>query len=76
MIVAANEKLDTEAIQPDEFVIIQEYVVYCPRCKTLETLSFTDGYLISTRKFNQKNNQIFHDCGYHEPCRVFNSIKR
>ena len=50
---------------------IQEIVVYCPGCKTLEALSFDDGWLMNTRKFSQHDGLVFHDCGTEEPCRLY-----
>ena len=48
-----------------------ELVVYCPGCKTLETLCFSNGWLMQTRKFNQQDKQLSHDCGTPEPCRLY-----
>ncbi len=50
---------------------IHELVVFCPRCKTLETLWFSDSWLMPTRKFSQQGEQVFHDCGASEPCRLY-----
>ena len=50
---------------------VQELVVYCPGCKTLETLSFNEGWLMQTRKFSQRNGQVYHDCGSIRPCRLY-----
>jgi hypothetical protein len=48
-----------------------ELVAFCPGCKTLETLSFNNGWLMQTRKFYQQGEQVFHDCGTPEPCRLY-----
>jgi hypothetical protein len=48
-----------------------ELVVFCPGCKALETLNFTEGGLIPTRKFAQKPDGIYHACGSNEPCRLY-----
>jgi hypothetical protein len=50
---------------------IHELVAICPGCKTLETLSFNNGWLMQTRKFNQHGEQVFHDCGSDEPCHLY-----
>lgn len=50
---------------------VRELVVYCPGCKTLETLWFSNGWLRPTRKFNQQGERVFHDCGTREPCRLY-----
>jgi len=49
----------------------RELVVFCPGCKTLETLWFNNDWLMQTRKFNQRGEQVFHDCGTPEPCRLY-----
>jgi hypothetical protein len=51
--------------------IIGEFMVFCPGCKTLETLWFNDCCLLPTRKFNQYDGQILHDCGSSEPCKLY-----
>jgi hypothetical protein len=48
-----------------------ELVVFCPGCKALETLYFSEGRLIATRKFAQKTDGIYHACGSNEPCRLY-----
>ncbi len=50
---------------------VREFMVFCPGCKALEMLSFNNGWLMQTRKFNQMGEQVFHDCGTVEPCRVY-----
>jgi hypothetical protein len=47
---------------------IDEVIVVCPKCKTLETLWFSAGLLVPTRKFRQSGRQVYHDCGSDEPC--------
>jgi hypothetical protein len=47
---------------------LDEVIVICPKCKTLETLWLADGFLVPTRKFTQNGRQVFHDCGSEEPC--------
>jgi hypothetical protein len=42
------------------FPDVCEAVVFCPGCKTLETLWFNNGSLMPTRKFNQQGEQVFH----------------
>ena len=51
----------------------RELVVFCPGCKTLETLWFNNGWLMQTRKFNQQDERVFHDCGTPEPCHLYRS---
>ena len=49
----------------------EEMVAVCPKCKTLETLWFTPGGLIQTRKFYQDHGKVYHDCGANQPCRLY-----
>ena len=64
-----TQSLSRTAVQsvPD----IRELVAFCPGCKTLETLWFSNGWLMQTRKFTQQGEQVFHDCGTQEPCRLY-----
>jgi hypothetical protein len=48
-----------------------EVVVSCPHCTALQTLWFAEGHLTPTRKFTQYANQVFHDCGSAQPCRLY-----
>ena len=51
-----------------------EFLAFCPKCKTLETLWFSGEVLVQTRKFRQESGQIYHDCGSDEPCRLYCSL--
>lgn len=48
-----------------------ELIAFCPKCKILETLWITKEGLTPTRKFSQDGDQIYHDCGSSEPCRLY-----
>ena len=50
---------------------IDEVIIVCPKCKTLETLWFSRGVLVPTRKFRQMGSQVYHDCGSTEPCCLY-----
>ena len=52
---------------------ITERIAYCPGCKALETVWFNNGWLMQTRKFSQRGELVFHDCGTHLPCRLYRS---
>lgn len=46
-----------------------EVLSCCPKCKNLETLQFSDGSMIATKKYTQKSNgEVYHDCGSGKPC--------
>jgi phage FluMu protein Com len=50
---------------------ISEVVAFCPRCKNLQTLWFSEGQLVQTKKFTQRGDKIYHDCGSGTPCRLY-----
>lgn len=50
-----------------------EAIVFCPRCKALQTVSLAGNMMMPTRKFTQKESQIYHDCGSSQPCQLYNS---
>jgi hypothetical protein len=50
---------------------LDEVIVVCPKCKTLETLWLSAGFLMPTRKFRQSGSQVYHDCGSIEPCSFY-----
>ncbi len=52
-------------------VEIRELVAFCPKCKNLEALRFVNGQLVQTRKFSQRCEEVYHDCGAKEPCRLY-----
>ena len=51
-----------------------EVVAFCPVCKAFQTLWFTTGRLIQTRKFSQYGDQVYHDCGSNKPCRLYRTF--
>jgi hypothetical protein len=55
----------------DIYSRFDEVIAVCPKCKTLETLWLSAGFLVPTRKFRQSGNQVYHDCGSEEPCSFY-----
>lgn len=51
-----------------------EVMAFCPVCKAFQTLWFTKGRLTPTRKFSQYGDQVYHDCGSKEPCRLYRTV--
>ena len=49
----------------------REVVAFCPGCKAFQTIWFNNDKLIPTRKFSQKGNEIYHDCGSSQSCRLY-----
>ena len=51
-------------------VTMEEVGVFCPKCKTFETLWFIPGVAIRAQRFRQEGDRIYHDCGSDKPCRL------
>ena len=52
----------------------EEYMVQCPLCKTIETITIgSDGQLFTTRKSYQNCRSVYHKYGAVKPCRLFRS---
>jgi len=51
----------------------REVVALCPQCKAMQTIWINSGGLMPTRKFFQRGETIFHDCGSILPCRLYAS---
>jgi len=74
MVLALAQRLQNQSPTRTTMSIlphVRELVVFCPGCKTLETLWFNNGRLMQARKFNQRGERVFHDCGTPKPCRLF-----
>jgi phage FluMu protein Com len=48
-----------------------EVVIFCPRCKALQTVLIYGKRLMPTRKYFQVGNLIYHDCGSNRACRLY-----
>jgi hypothetical protein len=70
-LVKQPESATSEPMTVDVLADERELVVFCPKCKTLETLWFTNGWLMPARKFSKMNGELYHDCGSQEPCRLY-----
>jgi len=63
---------DVEEKQPITSSEAFEFIISCPKCRTLETVWLAeDGQLIPTRKFSQSDGHIYHDCGSIKPCQLY-----
>jgi phage FluMu protein Com len=49
----------------------RDVTVFCPRCKTLETLSLDGEVIAPNRRFTQKASEVYHTCGSDLPCHHF-----
>jgi hypothetical protein len=52
----------------------EELMAFCPDCKAYQTIWFTNGKLTPTRKFSQRNDEVYHDCGSNKPCRLYRTF--
>ncbi len=64
----AERTVFRKLVEPDEVL------AFCPGCKTLETVPFSNEGIGRTRRFTQEGNRIFHLCGATEPCRLLRKI--
>jgi len=73
---ATNKKPAFDITKTKELACHREYelIAICPACKAIETIYFSGERLISTRKFIQVDNYIFHDCNSSDPCRLYRTI--
>ncbi len=69
--VTTSVKDLTEAGNGKYSRLLDEVVVFCPHCKTLETLTLSRDRLTTNRKFSQTNGRVYHSCGSAEPCRLY-----
>ena len=61
---------ETRPIIADE--AFDEFMVFCPKCSTMETVWLTgDGLLVPTPKFRQYGSRLYHDCGAGAPCHLY-----
>lgn len=72
-VVMIQDSMQSIAIEygQDAGSVLDEVIVVCPKCKTLETLWLSAGFLVPTRKFRQSGKQVYHDCGSIEPCCLY-----
>lgn len=49
----------------------QEFVVFCPHCKNMETIWIGKNSVRTERRYRQRNGLIYHDCGSTRPCRLY-----
>jgi hypothetical protein len=50
-----------------------EMMAFCPGCKAIQTVWLNGDRLMSTRKFTQLGNHIYHNCGSSQPCRLYHN---
>jgi len=48
-----------------------EVTVFCPACKTMETIFLENYRLMPTQPFHQRGSHISHNCGSDKPCTLY-----
>jgi hypothetical protein len=51
-----------------------EFIIFCPKCGTFETVCLIEDRLVPTKKFSQVGDGIYHDCGSSEPCYLYHTF--
>ena len=65
---------EREAYNIEQFAHVvwsEEALAFCPGCKAFQTVWISGNKLMPTRKFTQEGNEIYHDCGSSQPCRLY-----
>jgi hypothetical protein len=70
-LVATREKKSPKTYRKTRRGWSGEVVALCPRCKVIQTLLFEKDNLVPNRKFTQERDGVYHDCGSHQPCRLY-----
>jgi hypothetical protein len=63
-----KETVQIKAAEADEFM------VFCPKCGTLETVWFVENMLVPTPKFSQEDTRVYHDCGSDTSCHLYRTF--
>jgi hypothetical protein len=50
-----------------------EVMAFCPGCKAFQTVWLQGNRLMSTRRFTQEGDQVYHSCGSEQPCHLYYS---
>ena len=73
MVILAVKEEKTSNIRKADGAWSGEAIAFCPRCHILQTVCIDSNTLMPTRKFYQIGNQIYHDCGSSQSCRLYRS---
>jgi len=60
-----------ETAGTDRFDGFTDVLSFCPYCKNLQPLLFSQGKLVGEHKYRQENGHIYHDCGSDKPCHLY-----
>ena len=61
------QRIQSRTIEAESEKESDEIMIFCPACKTFETVWFNKGKLNQNRKFTQYGSHIYHDCGSNNP---------
>jgi hypothetical protein len=73
MVLPATKAAKAPARPPASMKWTGDLMAHCPSCKSFETVWFDGGVLLSTRKYSQRGDLVYHDCGSARPCRLYRS---
>lgn len=74
MTLVATRQIEHPELEGLRQRVTGEVVVFCPRCKALQTVQISGSRLTPTRKFFQDGPYIYHDCGSRQPCRLYHNL--
>ncbi len=60
---------ESSALSPE--TAAREFLVVCPKCKTIETLVYMDGHVLTNHRFVETDSGVYHNCGSSSPCRFY-----
>ena len=70
-LVQVREKENFTAARGKPAYRIEEALAFCPGCKALQTVWLDGQILMPTQKYKQVGKNIYHNCGYPQPCRLY-----
>ena len=66
-----SEKSNMKTILLINNEVSRDVTAFCPRCKTMETLSLNGEVMAPNRRFTQRASEVYHACGSDLPCHLF-----
>jgi hypothetical protein len=62
---------DIVAVWKNDKSEAEEVMAFCHQCKALQTIWLNGSTMMPTQKFTQEGNQIYHNCGSRQPCKLY-----
>ena len=66
-----SEKSNIDTVLLINNEVSRDVIVFCPRCKTIETLSLKGEVIEPNRRFAQRSSEVYHACGSEFPCHLY-----